>query len=276
MLPVNKEYYKRNPFTVLVSLVSGTKYVDWHSVRCDTLNTSFGNSKVGKVGCFNFPIEYTCVNCECKQKRKCYALNGCYMFHSNQATYSENYAFWKAVGKEAFADAMVKRITENKWKLFRYFTCGDIPEISFFDAMVEIAKRCPNAKFWLYTKKYGIVNIWCNKNGVDAIPENLTVIFSHWLNDDGSYFPMSNPYNFPTSEFIPLGKEELKEQVTFICPCSDPNVYSTCETCEHPCFDLKHGQSMALLEHSTPKTRKRDKAIRKAKEAIRKALKGKK
>lgn len=272
MLAVNRQYYLSNPFKVLVSAISNTKYVDYKSVKSDTLNTSNGNSKVGKVGCYNLPIEYTCVNCECKRKKKCYALNGCYNFLSNQATYAENYAFYKAVGKDGFTSAMVERINEKKWKYFRYFTCGDIPDIDFVDAMVEIAKQCSNVKFWTYTKKYGIVNIWVNRNGLNAIPDNLTIIFSHWLNDDGSYFPMQNPHNLPTSEFIPLGMEHLKEQVTFICPCSDPNVFSTCETCEHPCFNLKYGQSMALLEHSTPRTKKRDKAIRAAKNAIKKAM----
>lgn len=273
MIAINKQYYLANPFTVLVSKLNGTKYVDWKSVKDDTLNTSYGNSKVGRVGCFNLPVENTCVNCECKLKRKCYALRGCYMFHTNQATYAENYAFYKRVGKDGFVKAMVERIKANNWKLFRYFTCGDIPDIDFMSAMVEIANQCKNTIFWTYTKKYGIVNIWTSKNGLNAIPGNLTIIFSHWLNEDGTYFPMSNPYNFPTSEFIPIGREEMKEQVTFICPCSDPTVYSTCETCEHPCYKLEHGQSMALLEHSTPETKKRDRAIRKAKNAIKKAMK---
>ena len=72
----------------------------------------------------------------------------------------------------------------------------------------------------------------------------------------------------PTSEFIPLGKEELKDTVTHICPCSDPSVNVTCATCDHPCYTLKQGESMALLEHSTKRTKKRDKEIRTAKKAL--------
>ena len=62
------------------------------------------------------------------------------------------------------------------------------------------------------------------------------------MNEDGTYFPMNNPYNFPTSEFIPLGKEKLAKHVTHICPCSDPNVVSTCDNCDHPCYELNFGE----------------------------------
>jgi hypothetical protein len=84
---------------------------------------------------------------------------------------------------------------------------------------------------------------------------------------------MDNPYHLPTSEFIPLGREELVKWVTHVCPCSDPNVIAKCENCEHPCYELKHGESMALLEHSTTETRKRDSEIKMAHEELKKGMK---
>ena len=134
--------------------------------------------------------------------------------------------------------------------------------------MVKIAIDNPGIKFWSYTKKYSIVNKWINANG--DLPENLVIIFSHWMNCDGSYFPMNNPHNLPTSEFIPFGREELKETVTHICPCSDPSVVATCATCDHPCYKLCKGESMALLEHSTKATKQRDKDIKAAKASLKK------
>lgn len=151
-------------------------------------------------------------------------------------------------------------------KLWRYFTCGDIADSRFLQVMVRLAENNPSVKFWSYTKKYEIVNNWIAKNG--KLPQNLRIIFSHWLNDDGSYFPMSNPYNLPTSEFIPLGREDLVKTVTHVCPCSDPSVVATCATCDHPCYDLMEGQSMALLEHSTSRTKARDKAIKAEKQKV--------
>ena len=98
----------------------------------------------------------------------------------------------------------------------------------------------------------------------------MVIIFSHWMNDDGSYYPMDNPHDLPTSEFIPYGREDLKEKVTHVCPCSDPSVLATCETCDHPCYTLKKGEMMGLLEHSTKQTKQRDKEIRLAKEQLKK------
>ena len=87
---------------------------------------------------------------------------------------------------------------------------------------------------------------------------------------------MDNPYNFPTSEFIPFGKEELAKNVTHICPCSDPNVLTTCNTCDHPCYELNFGESMALLEHSTKESKARDKEINAKHKELKKAKKAKK
>ena len=241
---------------------NGNKYVLKESVERIPHMTN-GNSKTGKCGNFNFPIEYTCNHsCNCYKNKECYACHGCYNFTSNQALYSENYNFYKNASNDEFITFVNWYIETEKLSLVRYFTIGDIPDERFIDCINAIAWYNPNVKFWLYTKKYNLVNNWIDKHGFPE--ENLTIIFSHWLNDDGTYFPMKNPHNLPTSEFIPLGKEQLAESVTHICPCSNPNVKATCETCDHPCYTLKHGESMALLEHSTKRTKTRDKAIKEA------------
>ena len=247
---------------------NGHKYVDKGSVN-SVFHATTGNEKTGKAGNYNLPIEYTCNHqCECYKNGTCYACNGSYNFGSNQMKYSENYNFYKNNFSIVFINEITNYIKENKLTLFRYFTCGDIPDIRFLQCMIKIAKINPDVKFWSYTKKYNIINNYCDEFGVDTIPSNLVIIFSHWLNDNGTYYPMNNKYNFPTSEFIPLGKEELTKTVTHICPCSDPTAKATCETCKTPCYELKRGQSMALLEHSTTRTKKRDKTIKDAKKAL--------
>lgn len=251
---------------------NGKNYVLKDTVGSDILHAAEGNSKTGKAINFNLPIEYTCLHtCECYTTGACYACGGCYQFAINQAGYTENYNFYKNSSTEVFCNTLQLAINSIGYKLFRYFTIGDIPDYRFIDCMVKLAKDNPDVKFWSYTKKYTLVNIWIKEHGV--LPDNLVIIFSHWLNNDGTYFPMDNPYNLPTSEFIPLGKEELKEKVTHVCPCSDPTINATCETCDKPCYSLKHGESMALLEHSTSRTKARDKAIKTEKEKLKKAEK---
>lgn len=245
---------------------NGLNYVSAFDAESIMHVTKDGNSKTGKpVGSFNFPVEQTCNhNCNCYRSKACYACGGFYQMPDNMVLYAENLAFFLKNDSKTFCNMFCDQLAKNKNKLFRYFTIGDIVNRRFFECMIENARRMPDVKFWSYTKKYNIVNAWCDENGIENFPENLTIIFSHWLNDDGSYFPMSNPYNFPTSEFIPYGKEELAKAVTHICPCSNPDVLATCATCDHACYTLKHGESMGLLEHSTSRTKKRDKAVKEA------------
>ena len=148
----------------------------------------------------------------------------------------------------------------GKTLMWRYFTIGDIPDGRFLECMIALAKANPDVSFWSYTKRYHIVNRWIDKNG--DLPDNLVIVFSHWMNNDGSYFPMKNPHHLPTSEYIPAGREDLLAKVTWVCPCSDPNWIGTCETCPYRCGTLKKGQSIGLMAHSTPETRKRDAEVR--------------
>lgn len=250
---------------------NGMKYVSLDSVGSDNFNISKGNSKIGKTLNFSFPIEKTCrKDCECYKEKICYGCTGCYLFGSNQALYSENFNFYVNHSSKEFIDMIAKAITENKSDTVRFNNVGDIPDMRFITCLNKLSIMFPGVAFYGYTKKYEIVNRWIETNGMFV--DNLTIIFSHWRNRDGSYFPMDNRYNLPTSEFIPIGHEYLTEKVTYICPCSDPNFTGTCKDCDHPCKSLRPGQSMALLEHSTKETKKRDKAIKDA----RKAKKGRK
>jgi hypothetical protein len=261
-----RAYYKLNNYAVRVG-VNGNKYVSLKTVRNDGVNLSYKNSKTGRVIAFNLPVELTCKHdCECYSKKNCYACGGCYQFTLNQALYSENLVYFLTHSNAEFVQAISEKIRRAKSRiLFRWFTCGDIPNKRFLSCMVEIAKENPSITFWTYTKKYAIVNKWIAENG--ELPENLTIVFSHWMNDDGTYYTMENPHEMPTSEFIPMGKEDLLNTVTHICPCSDPNSKEHCETCKTPCYSLKKGESMALVEHSTARTKERDKAIKEAKES---------
>lgn len=245
---------------------NGLNFISYRDAAGVLHVTKKGNSKTGsRVGCYNFPVEESCNhNCECYKKGICYACGGFYQMPDNMNGYAENLAFFLKSDSKTFCDAFCDQLAANGNKLFRYFTIGDILNRRFFDCMIENARRMPHVTFWSYTKKYNIVNSWCDENGIENFPENLHIIFSHWMNEDGSYFPMNNPYDFPTSEFIPFGREDLAGKVTHICPCSDPDVVATCATCDHPCYKLAHGESMGLLEHSTKQTKSRDKAIKAA------------
>ena len=251
---------------------NGAKYVTKESVGSDKLNCSVKNSKLGPCLNYGFSIEYTCNHCcECYNKGKCYGCHGFFGFGSNQKRATENYNFFVNNDIEKIVKTVNQQIAENGLLLCRWFEIGDIINNRMLAIIVRIAVENPNVKFWFYTKKYGLVNRFVDENGLAAIPENLTIIFSHWMNEDGSYFPMDNKYDFPVSEYIPIGKEE-EIKVTHICPCSDPNFLGKCATCPVACRNLKHGESMGLLEHSTKETKKRDAEIKRRRDEIKKAM----
>lgn len=254
----------------------GYKSVNTDSVVTNRFNYSTKNSKLGEnILNYGMDIMSTCAACECKTKGVCYGTCGFFQFGSNLNRAAENFMFWFTNGSSAMVDAIQHAIDSNSvCKKFRHFEIGDIPNEDYLkNVMIPSAEKNGDVKFWTYTKKYGIVNRFVEKYGLEAIPKNLTIVFSHWLNEDGTYFPMDNPYDFPTSEFIPVGKEEeLLPHVTHVCPCSDPNVIAHCATCDHPCHDLKHGESMALLEHSTKASAKRDKELKAAHKALEASL----
>ncbi len=239
-----------------------------------------GNTKTGKKGVllYGHTIPLSCDhNCECYYKKICYGCHGNYiMYPVNQLYLADNLFYFKTFGYKAMAAAIIAEIKRTKCKLFRWFTVGDILSLDFIEMMVIVGKACPDVKFWGYTKKYMLVNhyIETRMNGnAKKFLKYTGLIFSHWRNTDGSYFDMINPYKMPTSEFIPHGMESEAEKANHICPCSNPDVLENCCNCSNPCYELKLGQSMALLEHSTPETKERDKAVRKAHAAIAAAAK---
>lgn len=260
---------KLSGYTVLIGQ-NGMKYVDPSTVPGNEIHMPCGsNSKVGDALTFSLPIELTCSHAfECYKNRDCYGCHGCYHYASNQALYADNLAFFFSHTSREFVDAINAKIRENGVDASRWFGVGDIVNRRFLDCMIDAARENPDVEFWGYTKKYAIVNRWCDENGVENWPENLSLLFSHWRNRDGSFAPMDNRYNFPTSEFIPVGHEHEIDENTFVCPCSDPDFVGTCMTCEKPCRRMKRGQHVALLEHSTARTKERDAAIRAARKLL--------
>ena len=84
---------------------------------------------------------------------------------------------------------MSKRRTN---KFFRFHVAGDIIDVDYFDRMVKLSRKHSDFVIWTYTKNYAVVNSYVQQHGLDAIPENLHVMFSEW---DG--MQLVNPYNFP-------------------------------------------------------------------------------
>ena len=251
---------------------AGFKYVEFSDMPAEHFHFSAGNTKIGRTLNLSFPIHYTCDhNAPCFKEGKCYGHGGCYVYGSNQAMYADNLQFFRTHTDAEVVAEFLKNIDEAKAEAVRLFNVGDLPNERFLSILETVSRERPECVLYFYTKKYRLVNRHYLFNGIESKPETLTIIFSHWRMDDGTFWDMENPFDFPTSEFIPYGMEDEIPEGAHICPCSDPNFTGTCKTCDHACRFLKQGECMCLLEHSTGRTRARDKAVKEGQKAAKKA-----
>ena len=155
------------------------------------LVVSKGNSKIGKsLNVSNAPI-ITCSNCsECKYY--CYDVKACLQYPNVLEARTTNTALLLENMNDYFLQLW--QVMERRKKNFtlRFHVSGDITTEKHLHYIILTATRFPHYKIWTYTKNYHIVNKYVNENGKNAIPGNLSIMFSEWQG-----LPMSNPHNMP-------------------------------------------------------------------------------
>lgn len=195
------------------------------------VSISKGNSKMGLIQSVSLPPVITCA-CGCTCASKCYANKLCRIYPSVRKAYNNNLEVLQNDPVEYFNQ--VKKACAGQ-RFFRWHVSGDIPNMSYFENMVRLAKELPHTTFLCFTKKYDLVNWYLR---FDVIPDNLKVIFSEWHG-----MIMENPHNMPTSRVIFKGETEPDD--AFICPgnCLECAINSV------GCWALKPGETVAFHEH---------------------------
>lgn len=153
---------------------------------------SKGNRKIGRVMNVSIAPLLSCRS-DCPCRVFCYDIKACLQYTGVRLARVKN--LWLAVNRpDVYFGKIRESLSRRKsHKFFRWHVGGDIISPAYFAEMVQIAREYPDFVFWTYTKKYFIVNNFCDKNGGrTAIPENLKIMFSEW---DG--MPVVNPYGFP-------------------------------------------------------------------------------
>lgn len=156
---------------------------------------SKGNTKIGNVHNVSLAPIVTCGNCS-HCSGFCYDIKAA-LFHTNSVVAAR--AMNTVIATEhrdayfTYIRQYIKRRSgKRSHKFFRWHVGGEIIDFQYFAEMVKTAEMFPNWHFWTYTKMHGIVNLYVQKYGRDAIPNNFVIMFSEW---DG--MPLVNPYNFP-------------------------------------------------------------------------------
>lgn len=248
--------------------LNGFKYIPFKSAALDdTFHVQYGTNKKLGPTCLsvNTPIPYSCkAGCQCKETGLCYCKGGTYEWVDSLVVQSENMRYFMEHGPEETVKAIADEIRRHpNATAMRWQGAGDIINMKYFrDVVLVIARTFPELEMWLYTKKTQLVNLHFMRYGIETKPQNLTIIFSLWTNENGVVIEVKNPFNFPTAVFIPVKHQELKNRCTFICDCAKPWKMGTCDTCEKPCRKMGFGDCVGFVEHSTKNSRKRDKLLK--------------
>lgn len=209
---------------------------DYMSAPLDSLHVSItkGNRKIGRVLNVSLPPVITCCNCSGCLKL-CYDIKAVLQYPEVRKARARNYVILMRDRQKYFDEIIetIKRRQKNKY--FRWHVSGDIVDVDYFNNMVKIARMFPKFRFWTYTKAYVYVNKWCDINGKENIPDNLTIMFSEWKG-----MPINNPYRFP--EFRVWFHDEKKPARVHWCP-------GNCELCLNSKTGCPYGQTTYCEEH---------------------------
>ena len=107
----------------------------------------------------------------------CYALRGAYTWDSAKQAHEKR---TKSLREPKWVAAMSKLVARQEY--FRWHDSGDLQGVWHLEKIVQVAKNCPDTKFWLPTKEYKVVADWLKANP-EGFPKNLFVKLSLYMND---------------------------------------------------------------------------------------------
>ena len=151
---------------------------------------------------------------------KCYGQKGPSCYSKSVALRRGNMEWIKDNNLPIWQKAMVDFLTISGQPEFRYHDTGDLQSLNHLCAIVGIARKVPQVKFWLPTKEYAIVREYTKRFGM--FPENLIVRVS-------SPMIKQEPLTFDYTSTVNSGKG-------FACPVS--NGQEKCDTYKcRACWD---------------------------------------
>lgn len=150
----------------------------------------------------------------------CYALKGRYAFPAVQQSLQRRK---EALGDARWVQAMALLIQKKKIDYFRWHDSGDLQSEEHLDKIVQIAKACPDTKFWLPTRENGIVHRYKGE-----VPDNLVIRVSGAMIDGILPIGFRHVSGVASKERFASKASERK------CPSS--NQHNKCMACR-ACWD---------------------------------------
>ena len=201
-------------------------------MKNNQISISKGNTNMGAIPSVSLPPCTTCnPNAPCF--KKCYAVKLQRRYTSVKTAYEHNLQVLQSDPIAYWAQIKASAVTT---RFFRYHVSGDIPNLEYFENMIEIALELPHTNFLAFTKQYNVVNAYLRMGG--TIPPNLKIIFSNW-----GEWKCVNPYKLPECEIILKGSEPLENWKICGGNCTE------CACRGIGCWELKQGETIAIYEH---------------------------
>ena len=129
------------------------------------------NSKLEAIPSVSMPAVITCNKKAGCTKGDCYALNGFFKMPSVKMAYAKNLNTFKT-SSPLFFQSIYAWLTIRKPDFFRWHVSGDIVNARYAKGIVNIAKKHPEVKFLVFTKKYNLLKYF------DNCPDNLAIVMA--------------------------------------------------------------------------------------------------
>lgn len=154
---------------------------------------------------------------------KCYAIRGFYKFPSVRKGHEKRINLFHQHKPELWIAAMVRLV--KKESVFRWFDSGDLQSLEMLERIAEVARQCPDTRFWLPTKEHGIVSSYALKHK-KKWPDNLTIRLSGYVIDGPAPKNLAKRLGVQVSSVTAKGG--------FTCPA--PQQGNECRQCR-ACWD---------------------------------------
>lgn len=193
------------------------------------ISLSKGNKKIGK-GIWSFAtlpgyeyittktkgqltnIHGTCKGCcDGCENGGCYAIRDAKLHHNvTISAWSKNTLIMRHDLDDGFKQ-ISQALKDNKAKVLRFGTAGELDDKSWVDKLVWLANDNPNVIISFYTKRFAWIKEWVDEHG--EFPDNLVCNMSKWLDNMKGYenIPGVNVFAYDSGE-----DEEIKDWVA--CP----------------------------------------------------------
>lgn len=147
---------------------------------------------------YGIPALKTCrIGCKLAKEKNsvcagCYGKSGNYGYYPAKTAQSRRFVAIKNITPQ-YIEAMAFLINRSGEKYFRWHDTGDIISTEYLDAIIKIAKKCKNVKFWLPTKEHDLINEHLEHSNM---PSNLCIRLSGYYIDEvfKNRLPTSNVF----------------------------------------------------------------------------------